>query len=357
MIDLDDPAAVRAADPSGILDAVMGLGDQCRRGYEIGRAAPLLPDASGISTIVLCGMGGSGIGGDAIRALYRDRLGIPIEVVKDVSLPVHCSTSTLVVCSSFSGNTGETLGCFRDALDRGCRVVAVCSGGELRARAEEAGVPALVIPEGPPSPRTALGLLLLSALGALEAMGVVPPLREEMESAASATDRVAAVVAPGSTGEGNHAKRIARGMGDRMPVVWGAEGLGAVAATRWKTEFQENAKVPAFSASSPELDHNEIVPWGEAGTTQRSLFKLIVLRHESEHPDVDLGGSEEIASEGAGLEAVEVRAEGDSPLARFLSLVVVGSATSVYLALLRGVDPAPIPAIDRLKRERASRRP
>jgi glucose/mannose-6-phosphate isomerase len=355
VIDLDDPAAVRAADPSGILDAVMALGDQCRRGYSIGIRAENLPDASGVTSVVFCGMGGSGIGGDAVRALYRDRVGVPIEVVKDVALPEHCSPSSLVICSSFSGNTGETLSCFAQALDRGCRVVAVCSDGALRDRGEAAGVAVLGIPGDPPAPRTALGLLLGATVGALEAMGVVPALREEMASAASATNLMAAVVAPTSPENENHAKRIAREIGDRMPVVWGAEGLGAVAATRWKTEFQENAKVPAFSASSPELDHNEIVPWGERGTTQRGLFKLIALRHEGEHPDVDLSVSEQIASEGDGLEAIEVWGEGDSPLARFLSLVVVGSATSVYLGLLHGVDPAPIPAIDRLKRERASR--
>ena len=135
------------------------------------------------------------------------------------------------------------------------------------------------------------------------------------------------------------------------------EGVGSVAAARWRTEFQENAKTPAFSASFPELDHNEIVPWGERRVDVADLFTLIVLRHEGEHPDVAsrIRNSEAIATEG-GLEAIEVRAEGDSALARLLSLVLVGGATSVYLAHFRGVDPAPIPAIERLKRERAERR-
>src|SRR4030095_2515593 len=113
---------------------------------------------------------------------------------------------------------------------------------------------------------------------------------------------------------------------------------------------------PAFSASFPELDHNEIVPWGEGWGEARDRFTLIVLRHESEHPELAARSrdSAAIASEG-GLEALEVRAEGDSPLARELSLVLLGGAGSVYLALLRGLAPAPIRAIERLKRERAER--
>jgi glucose/mannose-6-phosphate isomerase len=356
VIDLDDPTAVAAADPSGILPAILGLGEQCRRGYEIGRSHEPLPDGSGVGSIVLCGMGGSGIGGDVIHALYRDRLRIPIDVVKDVAIPEHCSPSSLVVCSSFSGNTTETLGCFAQALDRGCRLVAVCSGGELLARAESAGVPVVVIPGDPPAPRTALGSLLLSTLGAMEAMGVVPVLAEEVESAAALLDRTAASVAPGTPEDRNDAKQLARAIGDRMPVIWGAEGVGSVAAARWRAEFQENAKTPAFSASFPELDHNEIVPWGEGWGEARDRFTLIVLRHESEHPELAarIRDSAAIASEG-GLEALEVRAEGDSPLAGELSLVLLGGAASVYLALLRGLDPAPIRAIERLKRERAER--
>jgi glucose/mannose-6-phosphate isomerase len=356
VIDLDDPGAVAAADPSGILRAILGLGNQCRRGYLIGRSHELLPDGSGVASIVLCGMGGSGVGGDVIRALYRDRLGVPVDVVKDVTIPEHCSPSSLMVCSSFSGDTSETLSCFAQALDRGCRLIAVCSGGELRTRAEAAGVPVLLMPGGPPAPRTALGLLLLATLGALEAMGVIPALDDEVAAAAEVLDRMAASVGPDEAERGNDAKRLARLIGDRIPVIWGAEGIGSVAAARWRTEFQENAKVPAFASSFPELDHNEIVPWGERWRNAGGAFALLTLRHEGEHPDVAgrIRGSETVASEG-GLEAIEVWAEGDSPLSRVLSLVLLGGAASVYLGLLRGVDPAPIPAIDRLKRERAER--
>ena len=358
MIDLDDPAAVDAADPSGILRAILGFGDQCRRGYELGHGVPTLPDAAGLHSIVLCGMGGSGVGGDVIRAVYRDRLPFPVEVVKDVVLPEHCSPATLVVCSSFSGNTAETLGCFDQAMARGCRTVAVCAGGELRARAEAAGVPVLAIPQGPPAPRTALGLLLFSTLGAFEAMGIVPALGDEVVAVAASLDDVATSLGPARPEPENEAKTVARWLGHRVPVVWGAEGIGAVAAIRWRTELNENAKTPAFAASLPELDHHEIVGWGDGGPRSGERFALVALRHSEEPPDVAarFPASMEVAREG-GLEAREVWARGGSPLARVLSLVVLGGATSVYLGIGRGFDPAPIRAIDRLKRVLAEREP
>ncbi len=145
----------------------------------------------------------------------------------------------------------------------------------------------------------------------------------------------------------NPAKRMAIAMGDRLPVIWGAEGIGAVAAARWKTQMNENAKVPAWASSLPELDHNEVVGWSD-GVGER--FYLIVLRHDGEHPDVAsrFPLSVEIAQE-SGVLAGEVWASGRSALSRLLTLVMMGDFTSTYLGLWRGVDPTPIDAIARLK--------
>jgi glucose/mannose-6-phosphate isomerase len=330
-----------------MLDAVLGLPVQCREGYRLGRAIQNQPDASGLGSVVVCGMGGSGVVGDVLRALYRDRLGIPIDVVKDSVLPEFCGKDTLVVCSSFSGNTAETVACFEAAVAAGCRVVAMTSGGELAGRASDRGLPVVAIPaRGIPKPRAALGLLVFGAVGALEQMGLVPGARDEVEESIVLLDVLAAELRPGSAE--NPAVEIAEWLGDRPVVVWGAEGIGAVAATRWKTQLNENAKTPAFASSLPELDHNEIVGWtGRAG----ERFALVAIRHEGERRDVAarFSVSMEIAA-ASGLEAREVRARGRSSFARFLSVVMLGDATSVYLGLLRGHDPTPIENIDRLKR-------
>lgn len=347
MIDLDDASAVRAADPGGMLAAVAALPEHCREGYRAGRSAAQLPSGEGLSAIAFCGMGGSGVSGDVIRALYAERLRLPVEVVRGPALPEFCGPHTLVLCSSYSGNTAETLSCFEESVRRGCRIAAVTSGGGLGQRAGELELASVVVPAGF-QPRAALGYLSLGALGALEEIGLIPALAGDLEEAAAELGSLAARLGPERPAADNLAKRLALAIGDRTPVVWGAEGIGAVAAARWRTQMNENAKVPALSASLPELDHNEVVGWSEGAGEG---FFLVVLRHEREHPDVALRFPVSIRiAEESGMEAKEVWTAGLSPLARLLGLVMIGDFTSVYLALLRGVDPTPTVAIERLKR-------
>jgi glucose/mannose-6-phosphate isomerase len=346
VIDLDDAAALRTADPQGMLDVVTALPSRCREGYAIGRSATGLPSAEGLSSIVFCGMGGSAIAGDVIRALGRDRLAVPVTVVRTAELPAHCGPDTLVVASSYSGDTAETVALFDEAVRRGCRVVASASGGRLADRA--GGGALLRLPGGFVMPRAAFGGLALAPLGALEAMGLLRGLGVEVEEAASVLDDVVRAVGPAVPTSGNPAKSLARAVGERTPIVWGAEGIASVAAMRWAASFNENAKVPAFASALPELDHNEIVGW----STGRGLpFFLIALRHAGEPPDVAARFplSMEIAA-ASGLDIEEVWGAGASPLARLLSLVLRGDLTTTYLAIARGVDPTPIEAIARLKR-------
>ena len=344
---LDDPASLAAGDPSGMLDAVMALPTQCREGFRAGSSAADLPSGEGVTAVVVCGMGGSGVSGDVVRALYRDRLGIPVTVAKGPVLPEFCGKDTLVVASSYSGNTDETLACFEEAAGRGCRVTAVTSGGALAERARVQGIAVVEVPTGF-MPRSAVGYLTFGALGALEAVGVIPPLGPEVDHVADVLEGVGDEVAPGRPASENPAKDLATAIGDRFPVVWAADGIGAVAAVRWKTELNENAKVPAFAGVLPELDHNEVVGWS-AGTGER--FVLLTLRHPGEHPSVAarFPVSVDVAT-ASGMGHLEHRARGDTPLSALMSLVMMGGATSVYLAVLRGVDPAPIDAIARIKR-------
>ncbi len=346
MIDLDDPEAIRAADPGNMLGVVAQSAEQCRAGYGLGRETEGLPDADGLTAIAFCGMGGSAVSGDVIRALYAGRLRVPVEVVRTPALPEFAGPHTLVLCSSYSGNTSEALACFEEALKRGSRLVAVTSGGELARRAREEDVALVSVPGGL-MPRSALGYLATGSLGALEAAGVVPSLQTEVEETVAELSALAVALAADRSVPDNPAKRMAIAMGDRLPVIWGAEGIGAVAAARWKTQMNENAKVPAWASALPELDHNEVVGWSD-GVGER--FYLIVLRHDGEHPDVAsrFPLSVEIAQE-SGLLAGEVWASGRSALARSLTLVMMGDFTSTYLGLWRGVDPTPIDAIARLK--------
>jgi glucose/mannose-6-phosphate isomerase len=344
--ELDDPVALRAADPGDMLGTVLALGEQCREGYRLGRSAGPLPSADRVSSVVVCGMGGSAIAGDVLRVLVAQRLRVPTVVVRTPELPAFAGPSTVVVASSYSGNTAETLALFDEALARGCRLVAVTSGGDLEARASAADAAVVRVPGGL-MPRAAFGYLSLATLGALVEVGLVPGIGDDLEAALRDLAAIADSDGPAVPSRSNPSKTLALALLARTPVVWGAEGIGAVAATRWKTQFNENAKVPAFASALPELDHNEVVGWSPA---QGERFAVIALRHQGEHPDVAgrFPLSLEIAaSSGASVHVVEAR--GASPLARLLSLVQIGDLVSTYLGIARGVDPSPIDAIVRLK--------
>jgi glucose/mannose-6-phosphate isomerase len=230
-------------------------------------------------------------------------------------------------------------------------VVAVTSGGALDARARELDVARLALPPGMLMPRTAFGHLALAPLGALEAMGLGRDLRPDLEEAAAALGRIVQACGPRAPVASNPAKALARRVGDRTLVIWAADGIASVAAARWKAAWNENAKLPAFAAALPELDHNEVVGWSEGAGRP---FFLVALRHDEEHPEVAarFGPSIEIA-ESSGMEFEEVWATGRSPLCRLLELVLRGDLVSTYVALARGVDPTPIDAIARLKRSLA----
>jgi glucose/mannose-6-phosphate isomerase len=345
---LDDERGLRRRDPAGMLDALVDMPRHCREGYELGLAAPDLPSGEGVANIAFVGMGGSAIPGEVVRALYADRLRIPIGVVRSPELPEWCGPHTLVVATTYSGDTAETLAGFGSALERGCRVVAVASGGALEARALELGLGRVLV-RGGLMPRAALGYL---ALGSIEAIGLVPSAASELADAVEELEALLGQLGPAVPTDINPAKQLAEAIGERVPVVWGAEGIGAVAACRWKTQLNENGKVPAWWAALPELDHNEVVGWSEH--RGHGSF-LVVLRHEGEHPDVAARFRPSIGiAEASGIRSEEVWGLGRTPLARLLTLIAKGDFTATYLGLLHGADPSEIDAIVSLKRELAT---
>lgn len=346
MIDLDDASALSAADPGGMLPAVGDLASQCRDGYESGLSVDR-SFAQRPAAIVCCGMGGSGVAGDVLRSVFADRLRAPVVVVRGAHLPAFCGPDTLVIASSYSGATAETLAALDEAIGRSCRVLAIGSGGPLTERAEDVGAGVVVV-SGGLMPRAAFGLLVFAAVGVLQRVGLLPDVRDEVTSATSALDGVAATLGASVPTAVNEAKRVAIDIGSRIPVVWGEEGLAATAAGRWKAQMNENAKVPAMSSALPELDHNEVVGWADGAGEP---FAVVALRHDGERRDdaARFPPSLEIAA-ASGARTREVWARGEGGLSRFLSLVAIGDHASIYLAALRGVDPTPVDAIARLKR-------
>jgi glucose/mannose-6-phosphate isomerase len=352
VIDLDDPGALRAGDVSDMLGVVASLGSHCRDAYATGRAVDPLPDLAGVSAVVFCGMGGSAVAGDVLRTAFRDRLPVPVDVNRSSALPAFAGPHTLVIVSSFSGDTSETLSAFGHAIGRGSRIVAVTSGGRLADECAERGLPIVPVPAGL-QPRAALGHLTFAGLGSLEAAGLLPPIEEDVAETVDVLESSARELGPEVPAQENRAKRLAAWIGDRVPVIWGAEGIGAVAAMRWKTQMNENGKVPSFHASMSELDHNEVVGWVEP---YGARYAVLGVRHDGEDPETAARFplSAEIARD-AGARYDEVHARGVSALARLFSLVLAGDVTSCYVGLRRGIDPTPVAAIDRLKGALASR--
>jgi glucose/mannose-6-phosphate isomerase len=352
VIDLDDVAALRAADASDMLGAVATLGANIRTSYDAGRAAGGLPDMDGVTSVVFCGMGGSAVAGDVLKQAFRGRLGVPVDVNRSPLLPAFAGPRTLVVVSSYSGNTSETLSAYREAVERGCRILSVTSGGELGRSCEERGLAVVSVPGGA-QPRAALGHLTFAMLGALETGGLLPRVDGDVRETVASLDRLASELGPDIVEASNPAKQIATWIGDRVPVIWGAEGIGAVAAMRWKTQMNENGKVPAWHAAMSELDHNEVVGWLEPHGARHAL---VMLRHTDEHDEIAARFplSEQIARD-AGVETREVGVPDGSSLGALFSLITIGDFTSCYVGLRRGIDPTPVVVIEGLKAALAER--
>lgn len=340
-----DAAAIGALDTrsmlSDVLDQPAQLDDALWRAESAG--APAVDAPGGI---VVCGMGGSAIGGDLARACVGERARRPVRVVRDYSLDPWSGRDTLVLLSSYSGETEEVMACYHAAGAAGAARVTLTTGGPLAEAARADGVPVIGVPGGL-QPRSAVVYMTVGALHCAALAGSAPDLAEEVRSAARLLTGLVEEWGPDAP-EGAEPKRLARRLEGRLPVVYGA-GTMAPVARRWKTQLNENAKVPAFFGELPEADHNEICGFEAAGDL--APLEAIFLRDPT-HEDplarrVALTAKLASAS-GSGGELVGAR--GESPVERVMSMVLCGDLVAVYLAALRGVDPTPVEAIESFKR-------
>jgi glucose/mannose-6-phosphate isomerase len=345
-----DAAAVAAVDPSGQFGAALELPTHLRDALWRVDSAGIAPiEAPG--GLVVAGMGGSAVGGRLAAAALGERLRRPLAIADGYALPAWTGPETLVLCSSYSGFTEETLAAYDDAAERGAPRVVVTTGGGLAERAQRDGVPVIPLPAGF-APRAAVGYALVAALEAAALCGAGPSLRDEVEAAAALAERLGAEWGPDGA-EACEAKTLARRLHGTVPVIAGAE-LAAAAAYRWKCQINENGGLPAFAGALPEVDHNEVVGWPAAGDLGR--FAAVFLEDPHAHPRNALRAELTAQQASAGAAVVErVAAIGDSPLERLISLVLLGDLVSLYLAVLRGKDPAAIAPIDSLKAELAVR--
>ena len=342
-VDLDDPAAVRAADPGGMLGQVASAADQARAALAASQRASLVgPEPH---ALVVAGMGGSGIAGDVLSALAYYRSPVPVLSVKGDRLPGFVGPSTLLVAVSYSGTTDETLAAVEEGLSAGARLVAVCSGGRLEELARQHGAPVVTVAPGR-MPRAALWSLAVPVCLAATAAGVLEPLAEQVRAAADALDAETELLGPSVPTDSNPAKQAALRLLGKLPIAWGTGQLGAVAATRLRTQCNENAKISAVSAAVPESNHADIMGLeGGLGPGR----ELVLLRDRSGEHERD-PRRVIAACEALDVSSPILRNAGSGPpLVRLARLLAFVDHLSVYLGLCRGVDPTPIETIFRLK--------
>ena len=349
--DLDDLTALDRADVLGVVER---FAEQVRGGWSAGKTASELPEGMGVDSILILGMGGSGISGDVTRAVLEGRLATPIHVLKSYDpVPAWVGRNTLVFAVSYSGGTEETIAALQEVHARGSRIVIVSSGGRLGDMAEELGIATVSIPGGL-QPRASLGYLFIPILAVLEEIGLVPALDEDVTEAVSVIEELAARCHRSVPLANNPAKRLASGIEGRIPVVYGSHSLTGVAAYRFKCDLNEYAKTPAFWNELPEMNHNEIEGWSGLRNMTSENFVAVFLRDEGEHPRVTKRF--EITKrliDGSVARIEELTSVGESPVARLLSLIFVTQMAAIYLGLAYGVDPGPVAVIERLKEELA----
>jgi glucose/mannose-6-phosphate isomerase len=338
------PAGV--LDSLGMFDAAASLPEQVERAAAAARGGDGLPDHDDVENVVVLGMGTSGLAGDVLAVAAGPFMPVPVVVHKGYGIPNFIGENTLVFAVSYSGETDETIEAATAAAVAGGRLVCVTSGGQLAELAGQWGVTHLPVPTGIPRARAAVGALAVAPLVVLDEVGLFPGAASWIKAAVDQLCRRRDSL----VGEGGEAVRLAGRIGRTFPLVYGAGGIGGVAALRWKQDFNANAKVMAQCGTVPEVGHNELAGFGQNGDVTRQLLHLVNLRHEFEHPQIgrrfDLL-TETLREVVHGVDTVE--AQGEGPLAQLFDLLLVGDFVSLHRAAQEGIDPGPVPAVDELQ--------
>lgn len=350
---LDRQETFDALDPSRLRDRIRTLPEQMRQAWDAAASLPLPPPYSESQRLVVLGMGGSGIGGALLRGLAAVAgARVPVELVRGYAVPAYVDERSLVVASSNSGNTEETVAALGTALAAGARCVVVATGGRLLELARARELPALTYAWSH-EPRSALGWSFAPLLNIASRMGMLPDQSGAFGAALDAMRAAAASLTPDRPVAANPAKRIALRVAGRVPVIVGGEALAPV-AYRWRTQMNENGKSWGIELELPEMNHNAPVGYGLPRRVV-PLLHAILLRQASLHPRnahrVTLT-EEQMRAHGIDVEVVDVA--GASVLEQMLLAVQLGDWVSYYAGILNGVDPSPITALDDLK-ERMSR--
>jgi glucose/mannose-6-phosphate isomerase len=347
---LDDIKTIGKIDRFKMRDILAEFSEQCRIGFQLGKAFCFTIDLSSIKNIIFCGMGGSAIGAEILNYYLRKEIKMAIYLNRDYSLPGFVDKHCLVIVISYSGNTEETIYAYSEAKKRQAKIIVLTSGGQLENLSRKDNCPYLLVPKGLP-PRAALGFLFFSILAIFFQIHLVANKYEEVKETVSVLERLKRrYLDVDVTERSNLAKRIAQRIFNKFCVIYAANEHLAGVVTRWRSQLAENSKMLSSSHLFPEVSHNEIVGWQHPQKLWKR-FIVIILRDKEDRIQVKkrIDISKKILQR-EGIEIEEIWSCGENLLARIFSLIYIGDFVSFYLAVLNGEDPTPIKRIDYLKK-------
>ena len=316
-------------DSQNVMQMIKNFPAQCREALSLPKGISV---SGRVDNIVITGMGGSAMGGDLLK-IYLSDANIPVYVNRDYKLPKFINENSLVFAVSYSGNTEETLSALADAKEKNAKIIGITSGGKLADECEKV----ITIPSGL-QPRAALGYLFFPMLGILHNTNITRVKNDdlnEMMDILKQTDKF------NDAGE-----ELSKKLKEKIPIIYASEALGAI-AFRWKTQINENAKMPAFYNVFSEMNHNEIAAY--KGMDRKFAVVMIRDKNDNERIKKRMDICKEIMEEH--VEVEEVETQGESLLARMFSTIYLGDFVSYYMALWNRADPGPVEIIEGMKRK------
>jgi glucose/mannose-6-phosphate isomerase len=348
---LNDVEKIRAADPDNMYNRIFDLPEQLSEALKIGQGWKVnTDDFTDIKNIVVIGMGGSAIGGDLVRTFLASKLQVPFEVCRNYVLPEYVDDETLVVASSYSGNTEETLSALDDALRRKAMITGVTTGGMLEEVSRLNDFPIATLPTGF-QPRAALGYSFVPLLVFMEKIGLIQNVTAEINEVVTELSKLREQYIEDTPVKENRAKKMATKIHGRMAVIYSGPTLTDAVGLRWKGQICENGKNLAFANQYAEFNHNELVGWSDTVQIHKDHLVVCQLRDIDDHPQiVKRMDTVRKLIEKQGVEVINVSSSGATPLVRMFSLIQLGDFVSYYLAVLNEVDPTPVEVIEALKK-------
>jgi len=354
MVDLDDVLIYRQIDTSGTLNHLREFPEQCKRAWDKVLKFDLPREYAGIDKVIILGMGGSAIGGEVVRRLALAESKVPVWVHRDYGLPPFVDEGSLIIASSYSGNTEETISAFTESLKTPAKKLVLTTGGKLKQLAEKESIPVFHIDYRAP-PRAAFPHSFTPLVGIFQKLGLLRDKSADWQEALQVLNKLSKDFAETTPIVSNPAKQLATKMWGHVAIIYGAEILSEV-AQRWKGQLNENSKTWTFFELFPELNHNGVMGYEFPSEAKKMVF-VVLLRSALFHPRnlLRYEVTAKLLAE-AGISHELVEAVGATALAQVMSLILFGDYISFYLAILNRIDPAPVDSIDFVKKYLNSRK-